>query len=595
MTDGFESTDSNRSGAVLEALRVVRLAEGLTTASGETLRDVQVAYETYGELNAARDNAVLLCHAMSGDSHVARHHPEDSPGWWERLVGPGRAIDTDHFFVICSNVLGGCRGTTGPASTDPATQRPYGSSFPTITVEDMVDVQQRLLTQLGITHLRAVVGGSLGGHQALCWATRYPSWVTTAVVIAASARLSSQALAFDVVGRNAILSDPHFAGGQYYGAEAQPDTGLAIARMVAHITYLSSASMDEKFELDRHRPRELATAFEKRFSVGSYLAYQGERFVERFDANSYVTISLALDQFDLGATEAERRAALSRATCDWLVISFSSDWLFPPAQSRQLVESMTALGQPVTYCEVPTDGGHDGFLLPDEIDHYAPLVAAKLGRRSAHAPAIKPEHHRIVELIAEGASVLDLGCGDGALLAHLRERGHSDLCGVDVDSAKLTAAAQYGVEVLDYDLNLGLPQFGDQRFDYVVIASTLQAVPDVQKMLLDALRVGRFAILSMGNFAYRPLREMFYREGRVPKSPDGVFPYEWYDTPNRRFPSIRDVLDLCEQLDIAVVDARYYALAEEGRSVSAEEDANLAADTAVLLLQRRGHADAPPS
>lgn len=586
MDDGFESTDSVRSGAELSALRIVRLPAGFVTASGEKLAEVDVAFETFGDRSATGDNVVLLCHAMSGDSHVARHTEDDSPGWWERLVGPGLAVDTNRFFVVCSNVLGGCRGTTGPSTINPATGRPYGASFPTITVEDMVDVQKQLLESLGVTRLRAVVGGSLGGHQALCWATRYPSWVGTAVVIAASARLSSQALAFDVVGRNAILSDPHFAGGQYYDAPRQPDTGLAIARMVAHITYLSSASMDEKFELDRHRPRELATAFEKRFSVGSYLAYQGERFVERFDANSYVTISLALDQFDLGATEAERRAVIAKATCDWLVISFSSDWLFPPVQSRQLVETMTALGQPVTYCEVPTDGGHDGFLLPDEIDHYAPLVAAKLGQRSTRRPELTPGHQRIVELIAEGASVLDLGCGDGALLAYLHERGHTDLCGVDVDTAKLTAAAQHGVEVLDYDLNLGLPQFGDQRFDYVVIASTMQAVPDVQKMLADALRVGRYAILSMGNFAYRPLREMFYHEGRVPKSPDGVFPYEWFDTPNRRFPSIQDALDLCARMNITVADARYYALAEGGRAVGPDEDANLAADTAVLLLQK---------
>ena len=236
-----------------------------------------VAYETYGQLNAARDNAILVCHAISGDSHVARHDEEDDPGWWDIMVGPGKPIDTDRFFVICPNLLGGCRGTTGPGSVNPATGKPYGRDFPTITVGDMVEVQRRLLDHLGIGQLLAVVGGSMGGHQALTWATRYPRTRARRRWRWPPRRgLTSQALAFDVVGRNAILRDPHFHGGQYYDEAHGPGVGLAIARMIGHITYLSREAMTQKFEADRLQPRNVAIEFEKTFSVGSYLGYQGD-------------------------------------------------------------------------------------------------------------------------------------------------------------------------------------------------------------------------------------------------------------------------------------------------------------------------------
>ena len=235
----------------VQTLELELPSQGFRLVSGQSLQQIQVAYETYGELNEDRSNAVLICHAITGDSHPARHDPGDEPGWWEALIGPGKAVDTDRLFVICSNVLGGCRGTTGPGTINPATGVPYGSDFPLVTVEDMVDVQKRLVDLLGIKSLHAVVGGSLGGHQVLCWATRHPDYVGTAVVIAASARLSAQAIAFDVVGRNAIQTDPSFHEGQYYGTGEHPRTGLALARMLGHITYLSSDAMTRKFDLDR--------------------------------------------------------------------------------------------------------------------------------------------------------------------------------------------------------------------------------------------------------------------------------------------------------------------------------------------------------
>ena len=386
----FESSDSVRHAQPLRHLQSVTFHEPLSLELGGSLAGVTVAFETYGTLNPARDNAILVCHAISGDSHVARHDAEDDPGWWDLVVGPGKPVDTNRFFVLCPNLLGGCRGTTGPGSLNPATGKPYGRDFPTITIRDMVEVERRLLDHFGISRLLAVVGGSIGGHQALSWNVHYPERVRGTVLLATSPRLASQALAFDVVGRNAILRDPHFHGGQYYDQPHGPDVGLALARMIGHITYLSREAMTEKFEANRLQPREVAIEFEKTFSVGSYLGYQGTRFVERFDANSYMTLSLAMDLFDLGGTPEQLATTLNPARSRWLVLSFSSDWLFPPEQSCDIVHALVANAASASYCNVRSACGHDAFLLPDDFASYGEMVRAFLDNLAAAPAAAAP-------------------------------------------------------------------------------------------------------------------------------------------------------------------------------------------------------------
>ncbi len=501
-------------------------------------------------------------------------------------------------------MLGGCRGTTGPGSISPATGKPYGRDFPSITVGDMVEVQRRLLDHLGIRQLLAVVGGSIGGHQALTWATRHSDQLRGTVAIATSPRLTSQALAFDVVGRNAILRDPHFHGGQYYNKPHGPGVGLAIARMIGHITYLSREAMTEKFEANRLQPRDVAIEFEKTFSVGSYLGYQGTKFVERFDANSYMALSLAMDLFDLGGTPEQLAATLRAARCRWLVLSFSSDWLFPPDQSRDIVQALLANKAHVSYCNVQSACGHDAFLLPDDFASYGEMIRAFLNNLSAvsnattakedeqHDPTSifhqrRLDYDRIVELIPPGASVLDLGCGSGRLLARLKQENHRRLVGVELDEQKILASLRHNLDVIHADLNKGLRAFADQQFDSVVLSQTLQAVQDVEAVIADMLRVGRTCIVSFPNFAYHKLSRMLAENGRAPKSA-GLLHYEWYDTPNIRFLTIADFDDFCRRKNLGV--HRRIALDTEA-GVEVLEEPNRNADLAIFVISRENRAE----
>jgi homoserine O-acetyltransferase/O-succinyltransferase len=363
--------------------RVLRLE------SGATLGPITLAYETYGRLNRDRSNAILICHALSGDAHVAgRNATEDpKPGWWDEAVGPGKAFDTDRYHVICSNVIGGCSGSTGPSSIDPATGTPYGLSFPMVTVRDMVEAQRWLLDELEIPSLACTVGGSMGGMQALQWTVSYPERVRSAIVLASTARVSAQSIALNEVPRQAIYADPRWNHGDYYGEEP-PSSGLAVARMMGHITYLSETSMREKFGR-RLRDRErYGYEFATEFEVESYLKYHGTRFTERFDANAFLYITKAIDYFDLSLGRADLAEAFADVRAKFLVLSYSSDWLFPPEQSEELVRALLRNGIDATYVEIQSDYGHDAFLL--EVDRLGALTRDFLARVERETGGLRP-------------------------------------------------------------------------------------------------------------------------------------------------------------------------------------------------------------
>ncbi len=356
----------------------------LVLESGEQLGPITVSYQTYGTLTERRDNAIYICHALTGDAHVSGRHAADDrkPGWWDEFIGPGKAIDTNRYFVICANVLGGCQGTTGPSSINPQTGEPFGPDFPFITIQDIVAVHNELLTHLKIDKLLACVGGSLGGMQVLEWAIRYPKRIAAALVLASGPKLNAQGIAFNAVGRRAIYADPLFNKGRFYDQPEKPRFGLALARMVAHITYLSEESIELKFG----RKLQNSEAFgydlhaETEFQIESYLHYQGKQFVERFDANSYLTLTRAMDYFDLAEAYGSLADAFKKCLARFLVVSYTSDWLFPTSQSKQIVRSLVDVHRHVTFRELESPYGHDAFLIDQELPKLARLVTPFLDR-----------------------------------------------------------------------------------------------------------------------------------------------------------------------------------------------------------------------
>lgn len=572
------------------------LKEPFELECGRSLEEVTIAYEAYGELNASRDNAILVIHALSGDAHAAGYHEGDEgkPGWWEAMIGPGKAFDTEEFYIICSNCLGGCMGTTGPSSINPETQKPYGLDFPPFSVTDMVRLQKRLVEKLGIEKLVCVVGGSMGGMQALEWSIQYPDAIGSCIAIATTPYLSAQSLAFDAVGRNAILSDPRWKKGDYYD-EDNPDSGLAIARMLGHITYLSTESMEYKFGREKKKKLKPEDYFGTEFQVESYLSYQGRKFTTRFDANSYLYITKAMDSYDIPARFGSLENAFKRCRqVKFLVTSISSDWLFPTSQSLEMVQALRSQDCEVTFFEIQSRYGHDAFLL--ETQTLTDLIKAFLKRNeSGEAPGvsagkalsgippsvlIRPDYKVIYNMIKTGAKVLDLGCGDGKLLqllmAHKKVRGY----GVEINPDMVIRCIEAGIPVVQADIDTSLSEYSDKAFDYVILNQTLQATDNPERVLKEMLRIGRRAIIGFPNFGHWKIRLKMLFKGAMPISE--ALPEKWYETPNIHLFTMRDFREICRKLGVKVID-RYYIRGE--RIVKTGVCPNLTSDLCIFKLE----------
>ena len=559
----YENTTKGNAGVGLVQTQVAHItlpAEGLRLSGGGVLPALDVAYETYGTLSAHKDNVVFICTALTGDAHAAGYHtdPEKDRGWWDAMIGPGRGIDTRYYYVICANILGGCKGTTGPASINPTTGKPYGSHFPAISVADIVDVHCRLLAHLGIEKLAALIGGSFGGMQVLEWLVRYPDMAAHAVCIASAACLSAQALAFDSLARTMITQDPGWQDGDYYEKGEGPRMGLAHARQLGHITYLSQEIMMAKFGRERRDaiPEDLSTARIPEFQVASYLAYQGEKFVHRFDANSYLRVMMAMDEFDLKTRVAGGlESALAPVEAKVLVVAVTSDWLFPPAQSKEIAHALLRAGKTVSYCQLDAPYGHDAFLV--DIDNLVAAVKAFLpwvavgdaapADVRANAAAGDPvfTQDAISAMIRPSARVLDVGCGDGSLLATLGQRSRIDGCGVDIDFAQVVNVMNRGYAVFQADIDSGLAMIPDDAYDYAILSETLQVVRHPRTVLRELLRVAHACIVTFPNFANYRVVGQLWRQGRMPVG--DALPFAWYDTPNIHLFTLLDFEALCEQ------------------------------------------------
>jgi homoserine O-acetyltransferase/O-succinyltransferase len=533
----------------------------LTLDCNVALFNVTVAYETYGTLNAERSNAILVLHAFSGDAHAAGIHKETGqPGWWSAMIGPGLAFDTDRYFIISSNVLGGCRGTTGPGSIDPATGEPFAMRFPVITIGDMVRLQKMLIDHLGIRQLLAVAGGSMGGMQALEWAVSYPQSIAAAIPIATTARHSAQQIAFNEVGRQAVMADPDWNEGNYYQFKP-PARGLAVARMVGHITYMSDASMREKFGRRLRDKDAFGFDFSADFEVESYLRYRGSQFVNRFDANSYLYITKAMDYYDASAGHTSLAGALAQSDVRFLVLSFTSDWLYPTYQSLEIVSALRGVNNDVAFCELPSTYGHDAFLIETKeqremISGFLESTSRELlarrtsgkvaiGQRSAASAQLlsRQDYAMIGELIEPGSSVLDLGCGEGDLLAWLSEHKQARARGVEIEGEKVRLAVARGVSVYQGDIDQGLADYPDGAFDFVILSQTLQEMRYPLRVLRQMVRVGRQAIVAFPNFGHWTVRLAHLASGRAPRTK--LFPFDWYESPNLHFLTIDDFISLC--------------------------------------------------
>ncbi len=590
--------------------------DALVLDSGQRLEAYSIAYQTYGTLNAAKSNAVMICHALTGDQFVAERHPvTGKDGWWDNLVGAGKVVDTDRYFVICSNILGGCMGSTGPSSMKPDGSGVWGIDFPVITIGDMVKAQKKLVDALGIGKLFAVIGGSMGGMQTLAWASLYPDMMHAVLPIATAPRHSAQNIAFHEVGRQSVMADPDWNGGTY-AVEAQPRRGLSVARMVAHITYLSESALHRKFGRSLQNREGLSFGFDADFQVESYLRHQGSSFVDRFDANSYLYITRAMDYFDLAAEhDGSLAKAFSATNAAFCVVSFSSDWLFPTSESRDIVHSLNAGGKNVSFIEIQSDKGHDAFLL-DEPEFYEVLDgflkgrAARLGlfgdfyepaaQDAAHSapdiahmaaqPAISPKEMRvdfqiIGDMVRENARILDIGCGEGDLLAYLAITKKAAGFGLELSLDGVRSAVGHGLSVIQGDANIDLHYYGERTYDYAILSHTLQAMDNPAETLNRLLNIGKEVIVSFPNFGHWRVRSHLMFGGRMPVNE--TIPYSWWETPNIHFCTIRDFEALCGDLGATIVQRM--TIDSQGQKTDHRFGGrlnNLLGEQAVYLLSR---------
>jgi homoserine O-acetyltransferase len=583
-----------------ETLALVLPPEGFKLEKGGVLREITVAYECCGASPTTDANVIFVCHALTGDAHVAGIRPgETEPdGWWEGMIGPGKGIDTNRYHVICANILGGCKGTTGPSSLSPVTGKPYGSDFPKMTVGDIIEVHRLLLRQLGITHLAGVIGGSFGGMQVMEWVTRYSDEIDRAMIVASAASLNSQALAFDIIGRHAIIEDPNWKMGDYYEAEHHPHRGLSSARKIAHITYLSQELMDEKFgrekraewlEAEETERQKREALFGTYFQVESYLQHQGEKFIRRFDSNSYLHITLAMDEYDLRERYGSIEKAFEKVTSRLLVVSLSGDWLFMPCQSEELVTALVRQQKRVSYCHLDTAAGHDAFLthISDlkRIIHAFLATPEEMAQRACQQLAQYEHYQAVEEMIHRAGRVLDLGCGDGALLNILKERKEVSGNGVEISVEDVITAIGAGCDVILEDVDDGLAMIPDDSYDQIVLSETLQTIKRPKELLQQILRVADEAVITFPNFACMDVRFQLLFGGRMPKGKD--IPYEWYETPNIHLFTLKDFIALCQQEGVAIQELICQSETWLGRMLLSLGFKNFAASKVVARVKRQ--------
>ena len=581
---------------------VLELPEGgFKFAAGGVLKKIEVAYE---ECGAPSDgyNTVYICHALTGDAHVAGIRPgEEKPsGWWEGMVGPGRAIDTNRYHVVCANVIGGCSGTTGPMSENPDTGKPYGSAFPQYNFDEAVDIFRLLLKKLGVKKLAALIGGSYGGVQVVNWMTRYPDDAEKVILVATSANLNTQAVALSVMSRNSITDDPAWRGGDYYAeGEKQgrcgegPRAGLASARQLAHITYLSRELLQHKFARRYQENFVNAPAAEKAerdrlfktyFQIESYLDYQAGKFLKRFDANSYLHITRSMDLADPCDRYGSLETAFARVNAKTLVVSYENDILFPPWQSLEIVQSLMKAHKSVSYCHINYGTGHDSFLT--DIEDLSKIVGGFLSSREVKVMKWQKRLYRnVVKMIERGAHVIDIGCGDGTLLNVLRSEKAIGGDGVEIDLDRYEEALADGHDMFWDDIDDTLSTIPDRHYDVAVMSDTLQEVKNPRGALNELLRIADEAIVTFPNFAAYRIRLTLGFTGRLPVSKQ--LPFQWYDTPNIHCITLKDFAALCEAEGIEIVEVRAESRHLLGKLLMLLGFKNLGASRIIARLRRK--------